>query len=280
MLTNTYEYLAIILRSLLLVANCIRSPQCETSSMTRLRPTCDRKMLQPWANRRKNVRPVEEVVRLVAEVVGERKRKTSRNNVDGHVQNLKPDIQNRKRRTISRATGRATLQPVARPIDCSRRIPRLIVRSITVVHDWSYDRSFMDTTSRTISYDMMDLVIDILQSVLIAPPHVRPMVWWPTTSKKDRSQHATASGDRSKHCRSVARSPNRNQSYDQAIHDPVWLWHKPQSFTCMSICRSMCLNIGFATIIALRVVLDILPVIRTWRNRVLENIHMCYVLHW
>ena len=34
---------------------------------------------------------------------------------------------------------------------------------------------------------------------------------------KDRSQYATASGDRSKHCRSVARSLNRNQSYDQEI---------------------------------------------------------------
>ena len=120
-------------------------------------------------------------------------------------------------RTIGRATGRATLRPVAPPIDCSRRIPRLIVRSIVGGHDWSYDRSFMATTSRTISYDMMDLVIDLLQSVLIARPRVRPIVRWPTTSKKDRSQYATASGDRSKHCRSVARSPNHNQSYDQAI---------------------------------------------------------------
>ena len=33
----------------------------------------------------------------------------------------------------------------------------------------------------------------------------------------DRSQYATASGDRSKHCRSVAHSPNRNQSYDPEI---------------------------------------------------------------
>ena len=31
---------------------------------TRLRPTCDRKMFQSWANRRKNVRLVAEVVRL------------------------------------------------------------------------------------------------------------------------------------------------------------------------------------------------------------------------
>ena len=94
-------------------------------------------------------------------------------------------------RTISRATGRATLRPVAPPIDCSRRIPRLIVRSIGGGHDWSYDRSFMATTSRTISYDMMDLVIDLLQSVLIVRPRVRPFVRWPTTSEKDRSQYAT-----------------------------------------------------------------------------------------
>ena len=47
-------------------------------------------MLQSWANRRKNVR-------LVAEVVGDRKGQISRNKVDGHVQNLKPAIPNRKR---------------------------------------------------------------------------------------------------------------------------------------------------------------------------------------
>ena len=106
-----------------------------TRLTTRLRPTCDRKMLQSWANRRKNVRLVAEVVRLVAEGVGDRKRQISRNKVDGHVQNLKPAIPIVSGRTISRATGRATLRPVAPPIDCSRRIPRLIVRSITGGHD-------------------------------------------------------------------------------------------------------------------------------------------------
>ena len=50
-----------------------------------------------------------------------------------------------------------------------RRIPWLIVRSIVGGHDWS----FMATTSRTL---------------LIARPRVRPIVRWPTTSKKtDRS---------------------------------------------------------------------------------------------
>ena len=62
-------------------------------------------MLQSWANRRKNVRLAAEIERLVAEVVGDRKGKISRNKVDGHVQHLKPAIPNRKRshdsRTIS-----------------------------------------------------------------------------------------------------------------------------------------------------------------------------------
>ena len=63
------------------------SKPSHTVLTTRLRPTCDRKMLEWWANRRKNVRPVAEVVRLVAEVVGDRKGQISRNKVDGHVQN-------------------------------------------------------------------------------------------------------------------------------------------------------------------------------------------------
>ena len=73
------------------------SKPSHTGLTTRLQPTCDRKMLQSWANRRKNVRLVAEVVRLVAEVVGDRKGQTSRNKVDGHVQNLKPATPNRKR---------------------------------------------------------------------------------------------------------------------------------------------------------------------------------------
>ena len=171
----------------------------------------DRKMLQSRANRRKNVRLAAEVVRLVAEVVGDRKGQISRNKVDGHVQNLKPAIPNRKRSHDQSCDWSCHLTT-------SCRTQRLIVRSIVGGHDWSYDRSFMATTSRTIAFDMMDLVIDLLQSVLIARPRVRPIVRWPTTSKKDRSQYATtASGDRSKHWRSVERSPNHNQSYDQGI---------------------------------------------------------------
>ena len=61
-----------------------------TGLTTMLRPTCDRKMLQSWVYRRKNIR-------LVTQVVRDRKGQISRNKVDGHVQNLKPAIPNRKR---------------------------------------------------------------------------------------------------------------------------------------------------------------------------------------
>ena len=73
------------------------SKPSHTGLTTRLRPTCDRKLLEWWTNRRTIVRLVSEVVRLIAEVVGDRKGQISRNKVDGHVQNLKPAIPNRKR---------------------------------------------------------------------------------------------------------------------------------------------------------------------------------------
>ena len=59
-----------------------------TGLTTRLRPPCDRKMMTSWENRRKNVRVVAEVVRLVAEVVGDGQGKINGNKVDGHVQNF------------------------------------------------------------------------------------------------------------------------------------------------------------------------------------------------
>ena len=62
-----------------------------------LRPGYDLTATEKWANRRTIVRLVSEVVRLVAEVVGDRKWQISRNKVDGHVQNLKTAIPNRKR---------------------------------------------------------------------------------------------------------------------------------------------------------------------------------------
>ena len=46
-----------------------------------LRPGYDLPATEKWANRRKNVRLVAEIVRLVAEVVGDRKGQISRNKV-------------------------------------------------------------------------------------------------------------------------------------------------------------------------------------------------------
>ena len=50
---------------------------------SRLRPSCDKKMLESWANRRKNVR-------LVAEVVGDRHNKISRSKVVVMLKTPKP----------------------------------------------------------------------------------------------------------------------------------------------------------------------------------------------
>ena len=44
-----------------------------------------------------------------------------------------------------------------------------------------------------------------------------PIVRDSATTRRDRSRYATAAGDRSKNCRSVAPWPNRNQSYDPEI---------------------------------------------------------------
>ena len=57
------------------------SKPSHTGLTTRLRPTCDRKMLEQWANRRENVRLVAEFVRLVAAVVGDRNRQISRSKI-------------------------------------------------------------------------------------------------------------------------------------------------------------------------------------------------------
>ena len=73
--------------------------------------------------------------------------------------------------------------PHMTPDAIGRRIPRLIVRSIAGGHDSSYDRSFIANTSRTISYDMMDLAMDLLQSLLIARPVGRDQ--WAAHSSAD-----------------------------------------------------------------------------------------------
>ena len=106
-----------------------------------------------------------------------------------------------------------------------RLIVRLIVapnhRSPTVTidrtigrHDWSYDRSsgaitdlhrsLIATTSRTISYDgSCHRYFRIVRDS--------------ATTRRYQSPYATAAGDRSKHWRSFASWPNRNQSYDPEI---------------------------------------------------------------
>ena len=132
------------------------SKPSHTGLTTRLRHTCDRNMLQSWANRRKNVRLVAEVVRLVAEDVGDRKGKISRNKVDGHVQNWSCHL------TTGGTTNRLLMQNFSRG-------PRLIVRSIVFGYHWSYDfvrydgschrsspigvdRATTCTTNRTMTY--------------------------------------------------------------------------------------------------------------------------------
>ena len=60
------------------------------------------------------------------------------------------------------------------------------------------------TTSRTISYDG-------------SCHRYSPIVRDSATTHRYRSRYATAAGDRSKHCRSVARWPIRNQLYDPEI---------------------------------------------------------------
>ena len=241
-----------------------------------LQPTCDRFFLESWANRRKDVR-------LVADVVGDRQVKISRSKVVRHAKNqshraydqvtmklrtkqftiVDPSQTDRRKdvrlvaevvgisrvksvatrsmvmfktcnlrfqivggRTISLATGRATLRPVIPPIGCSltlynvemflgftphttpdaigRRIPRLIVRSIVGA-----------TIDRTIDRLWLPLVVRSSPIVVYrATPHTTNRTM---TYHQQERPTAVCDRDRSKHCRSVARSPNSNQPHDQEI---------------------------------------------------------------
>ena len=160
-------------------------------------------------------------------------------------------------RTISRATGRATLRPVVPPIGCSltlytfnvemflgfRSLPiqrptLLIIRSIVGGHDRSYDRSFMTTTSRTIFSNRCwsrDHAYD--QSYGDLPPG----------RKTDRSMRSLLAivaniADRS-HVRYIATDRTIKQSYD-----PVWQWFRasPPWTTCSPRrgCSSAGTNVG------------------------------------
>ena len=75
----------------------------------------------------------------------------------------------------------------------SRRPSRLIVH-----------RSLNATTSRAISY-------------YGSCHRYYPIIRDSAITRRYRSRYVTAAGDRSKHCRSVAPWPNRNQSYDPLI---------------------------------------------------------------
>ena len=146
-----------------------------------LRPCYDLPATEKWAKRRKNVRLVAEVVRLVAEIVGDRKGQISSfkfvvmfktqshrpyDQVTTYCDRIKIAIEGKsnEERTTGRrvrTTGRigrvanqsqqgrwscsklvvyrttgGTLRQVAPPIDCSRWISQLIVRSIFGGHDW------------------------------------------------------------------------------------------------------------------------------------------------
>ena len=90
------------------------------------------------------------------------------------------------------------------------RMPRLLVRSVAGCNDWlivpsvagrhdlAYIMPLIDTTSCTMSYDG-------------SCHRYSPIVCESATMRGDRSRCATAAGDRSKHCRSVAPWSNRNQ---------------------------------------------------------------------
>ena len=117
------------------------------------------------------------------------------------------------------------------------RVPRLIVRSVTGCHECSYDRLRDATIGRAIGHRMqrsIDRTIGrrssrlILLRSLIATTSRKIsydgschryflIVRDSATTRRDRSRYATAAGNRSKYCRSVAHWPNRNQSYDPEI---------------------------------------------------------------
>ena len=108
-------------------------------------------------------------------------------------------------RTIGRRMQRLILPSVAGRHDRSYdRSPRLIVRSVVGRNNWSYIGSW--SLPLVARFPTMALAIDMFVSFVIARPRVeinwrmRPLL-----------------GDRSKHCRSFAPWPNRNQSYDSEI---------------------------------------------------------------
>ena len=148
------------------------SKPSHTGRTTRLRPTCDRKMLEWWASRIKNVRLVAEVIRLVADVVGDHKRQISRNKVDGHVQNWSCHLttgcttnrlltDNIKCGDVSgvQVTPNSTPDAIDRTIDSTidRLWLPLVVRSSPIV----VDRATTRMTNRTMTYHQQERPIAV-----------------------------------------------------------------------------------------------------------------------
>ena len=86
----------------------------------------------------------------------------------------------------------------------SHRMQRSIERTVGRRPSQFVHRSLIATTSCTTSYDG-------------SCHRYSPIVRDSATTRRDRSRYATAAGDRSKHCRSVALWPIRNQPYDPEI---------------------------------------------------------------
>ena len=101
---------------------------------------------------------------------------------------------------------------------------RLIVRSVTVRHDCSNDRSMTVLIYRKFGSRWLPLVArlltialatDLLKSLVIARTHNQSCNDLPPA--KDQSQYSIALWNRNKHCRSDALWPHRSRSYDSEI---------------------------------------------------------------
>ena len=172
---------------------------------TRLRPTCDRNKLEWWVNRIKNVRLVAEVVRLVAEVVGDRKGQISRNKVDAHAQNWSCHLttggttnrlltDNIKRGDVSGFQVTPHAMPDAIDTTIDRLWLPLVVRSSPIV----VDRATTRTTNRTMTYHQQERPIAVCDRPLLVI----------VANIADRS-----------HVRQIATDRTIKKSCD-----PVWLW--------------------------------------------------------
>ena len=119
---------------------------------------------------------------------------------------------------------------IDRAIDRCTRL--LVVPSVIGCHDLSNDRSQYATIDCTIGRRPSRLIVhrSLIATTIVntisydgSCHRYSPIVRDSATTRRDRSRYATAAGDRSKHCRSVAPWSNRTI---QKSYDPVWLWLK------------------------------------------------------